>query len=80
MSTSLWRLSAVELAAGYRADTFSPADALEAILKRIAAVNPRINAIVTLDAEGARAAALASEARGRAGAAVSELDGVPLSV
>ena len=80
MSTSLWRLAAVELAAGYRADTFSPADALEAILKRIAAVNPRINAIVTLDAEGARAAALASEARWRAGAAVSELDGVPLSV
>ena len=80
MSTPLWRLAATDLAAGYRTQAFSPADALNAILDRIAAVNPRLNAIVTLDREGAQAAALASAARWRAGAALSDLDGVPLSV
>ena len=53
MGNALWRLSATELATGYRAQSFSPVDALEAILARIAAVNARLNAFVTLDAEGA---------------------------
>ena len=80
MSTPLWRLAATELAAGYRARSFSPVDALNAIIERIVAVNPRLNAIVTLDAEGARAAAAASAARWSAGTALSDLDGVPLTV
>ena len=80
MGAPLWRLAAMELAAGYRAQAFSPIDALNAILERISAVNPRLNAIVTLDAEGARAAALASAARWSAGTALSNLDGIPLSV
>lgn len=58
----------------------SPEEALEAVLDRIAAVNPRLNAIIALDEAGARAAAAASTGRWRAGAPLSPLDGVPLTV
>jgi aspartyl-tRNA(Asn)/glutamyl-tRNA(Gln) amidotransferase subunit A len=76
----LWELSAAELAAGYAQGTFSPRDALDAVLARLDAVNPRINAVVTLDAVAARAAADASTARWRRGAALGAFDGVPLTV
>ena len=77
---NLWELSAAELAAGYAGGTFSPRDALESVLARIDAVNPKINAIVTLDIDGARTAADASTARWRAGQARGAFDGVPLTV
>ena len=76
----LWELSAAELAAGYAGAKFSPREALESILGRIEAVNPRLNAIVTRDSEGAHAAADASTARWRAGAPLGAFDGVPLTV
>ena len=76
----LWQLSAGELSAGYANSTFSPRDALESVLTRIDAVNPKINAIVTFDTEGARAAADASTARWRDGSARGPFDGVPLTV
>ena len=44
---NFWELSAAELVAGYARGTFTPRDALESVLARIGAVNPRINAIVT---------------------------------
>src|SRR5262249_61320355 len=62
---NLWELSAAELTAGYGSGEFSPRDALEAVLARIDAVNPKINAIVTCDADGARRAADASATRWR---------------
>jgi aspartyl-tRNA(Asn)/glutamyl-tRNA(Gln) amidotransferase subunit A len=77
---NFWELSAAELIAGYANRTFTPRDALESVLARIAAVNPRINAIVTLDSVGARAAAAASTTRWRTGATLGVLDGVPLTV
>src|SRR5690606_28354321 len=55
-------------------------DLVESVLARIAAVNPALNAIVALDADGARAAAAASAARHAAGAPLGPLDGVPLTV
>ena len=76
----LWALSAVELGCAYETRDLSPIEVLEAVLARCAAVNPRLNAVVTLDAEGAREAARASEARWRRGEALSPLDGVPLTV
>ena len=76
----LWKLSATELGSAYRTGRCTPDDALEAILARIAAVNPRLNAIVTLDEAGARAAARASTARLAAGTPLGPLDGVPLTV
>jgi aspartyl-tRNA(Asn)/glutamyl-tRNA(Gln) amidotransferase subunit A len=77
---NLWELSAAELVAGYAGGTFTPRDALDSVLARIAAVNPRINAIVTLDSVGARAAAAASTTRWRTGGTLGAHDGVPLTV
>jgi len=76
----LWRLSATALAAGYRKRDFTPDLALQQVLARIAAHNPRLNAIVTLDEAGARSAAHASTMRHAAGKPLSALDGVPLTV
>ena len=77
---NLWELSAADLSTGYAAGTFTPRDALESILARIEAVNPRINAIVTMDIAAARAAADASAARWQDKAALGAFDGVPLTV
>jgi aspartyl-tRNA(Asn)/glutamyl-tRNA(Gln) amidotransferase subunit A len=49
-------------------------------LTRIDAVNPKLNAIVTFDIDGARAAADASTARWRDGSTRGAFDGVPLTV
>ncbi len=51
----LWQLSATDLATAYRDGTTMPVAVLEATLQRIEDINPRLNAIVTLDLEGARA-------------------------
>jgi aspartyl-tRNA(Asn)/glutamyl-tRNA(Gln) amidotransferase subunit A len=76
----LWLLSAAELGRAYKARELSPVEVLDAILTRCESVNPRLNAIVTFDIEGARQAARASEARWRNGEALGALDGVPLTV
>ncbi|MBB6309794.1 amidase [Xanthobacter tagetidis] len=76
----LWRLSAAELAAAYAAGTADPVAALESCLGRLDAVNGALNAVVTLDADGARAAAAQSRARWQRGAPLSGLDGVPITV
>jgi aspartyl-tRNA(Asn)/glutamyl-tRNA(Gln) amidotransferase subunit A len=76
----VWRLGARELAAAYAARELSPREALDAILARIEEVNPRLNAIVTLDRDGARSAATASERRWRDGKPFGPLDGVPFTV
>src|SRR4029078_11486493 len=60
-SRRMWGLSASELAAGVRTRGFSAREVMEAHLDRIAAVNPHVNAIVTLDAEAALAAAGAAD-------------------
>jgi aspartyl-tRNA(Asn)/glutamyl-tRNA(Gln) amidotransferase subunit A len=77
---NLWEASAVELVAGYGSGAFSPRDALESVLARIDAVNPIINAVVTLDIAGARRAADASTARWRERAGRGAFDGIPLTV
>jgi aspartyl-tRNA(Asn)/glutamyl-tRNA(Gln) amidotransferase subunit A len=53
---------------------------VESRLREIEALNPRLNAFVQVDAEGARAAARESDARMRDGAARGPLDGVALAV
>jgi aspartyl-tRNA(Asn)/glutamyl-tRNA(Gln) amidotransferase subunit A len=80
VNPSLWQLSATQLVAGFRAASFTPVDALDACLARCAQVDPRLNALVALDADGARRAAEQSRARWRAGRALGELDGVPLTI
>jgi aspartyl-tRNA(Asn)/glutamyl-tRNA(Gln) amidotransferase subunit A len=77
---ALWSLSATELGRAYDRRELSPVEVLDAVLARCEAVNPRLNAIVTFDVEGARQAARASEARWHMGQALGQLDGVPLTV
>jgi aspartyl-tRNA(Asn)/glutamyl-tRNA(Gln) amidotransferase subunit A len=79
VTTALWRLPATRLAQGYRNGEFSPVDALAAIEARIAAVDPRLNALVTRD-RTARAQAEASAARLVAGRPRGPLEGVPVAV
>jgi aspartyl-tRNA(Asn)/glutamyl-tRNA(Gln) amidotransferase subunit A len=80
MPTELWQKSASDLTLGYASGEWSPVEVIDAILDRVEKVNPLINAIVTIDFEGARAAAKASETRWKRGAAIGPFDGVPISV
>ena len=78
---NLWTLSAADLIVGYAAGRFSPRDALESVLRRIEAVNPKINAIVTFDiAGGARGGGCQHRALARRPGALGAFDGVPLTV
>ncbi|RDG37789.1 amidase [Streptomyces corynorhini] len=78
--TGLTRLTARQLLAGYARGDFSPVDATRAVLDRIAAVQPLVNAFVRVDSEAALAQAEAAAGRWRAGAPQGLLDGVPVSV
>jgi len=75
-----WALTAAELAAAYATGAVTPEDALQSVLGRIEVVNPELNAVVTIDLAGARAAAMAAGARWRAGQSLGPLDGIPLTV
>jgi aspartyl-tRNA(Asn)/glutamyl-tRNA(Gln) amidotransferase subunit A len=80
MSEQLCELTGLELSEKFRALELSPVAALEAVLARSARFNPALNAIVTLDTDGAHDAAMRSAARWRAGAPLSRLDGVPITL
>ena len=73
-------LSALELAAAYRDGSLSPVEAAEEVLAAIDRVNPQLNAVCLVDAEGARPAARAAEARIQEGQARGPLDGVPATI
>ena len=73
-------LSAAEVAVQYARGALSPVDVVTACLERIAAFEPRLNAMYRVDREGALAAARAAESRWRAKAPRSPLDGVPATL
>jgi Asp-tRNA(Asn)/Glu-tRNA(Gln) amidotransferase A subunit family amidase len=74
-------LSATELSALIRRRKVSPVEVIDAVLDRIARLNPRLNAFVTVTAEEARRAARAAErALARRRPALGPLHGVPFSV
>src|SRR5690349_11893545 len=77
---SLSRMPATELIRAYRRHTLSPVEVIEAVLSRIQATQPAVNAFCLVDEEGARSAALEAEARWRRGAPLGLLDGVPATV
>jgi len=77
---ALHELSAHELSSGYARGALSPVEVTQALLARIERWEPRINALYRVSAEQALAQARASEARWRTGAALSSLDGVPLTI
>ncbi|GAA4730366.1 amidase [Modestobacter marinus] len=70
---------ATELAALVRDREVSARELMDAHLDRIERLNPELNAIVTLDAEGARAAADAADARQAAGEPIGPLHGLPVA-
>lgn len=73
-------LSVAELGGRYGAGTLSPVEVTEVHLRRIERLDPHLRAFQLVDAQGARAAALASHARWRTGGALGPLDGVPLTI
>src|SRR5262245_61738162 len=78
--TDLTFASAVELLRLYRARKTSPLEAMQAVLARIDAVNPRVNAIVTLTRDAALREARRASAAQRRGARLPPLFGVPVGI
>jgi aspartyl-tRNA(Asn)/glutamyl-tRNA(Gln) amidotransferase subunit A len=78
--TALPDLSAQDLSAAYAARQLSPLEVTQAVLDRIAAWEPRINAMYRVHRESALEAARQSEARWRQAAPRSPLDGVPITL
>ena len=72
--------STVHQARAIREGEFKSRELLELLIKQIESVNPKINAVVTLDLEGARAAADAADAEILAGSSVGVLHGIPITV
>jgi aspartyl-tRNA(Asn)/glutamyl-tRNA(Gln) amidotransferase subunit A len=79
-ATDFWRLSATELARRYRDGSLTPIAVALACLARLEAVNPRLNAVIARRDPDFLDEAVASTARHARGAALSPLDGIPLSV
>ena len=77
---SLHELSAAEIAAQYEGGTLSPVEATRALLDRIDAGEPRLNAMYLVDREGALKQARDAEGRWRVQAPLSALDGVPVTI
>jgi amidase len=76
----LWSWSATRLAAAIRGRELSCVEVMEAHLGRIEAVNPALNAIVTLDAELALRKAAAADRAGGGDRAPGPLHGLPIAV
>lgn len=72
--------SATELVEGYRDGTLSPVEATRAALEAVDTHDPRVNAFVLVDHDGALAAARESEKRWRSGEPLGPGDGVPTSI
>lgn len=73
-------LEARTLGTAFAAGTLSPVGVASALLDRIEALDGPVNCIVHLDRAATLAEAQASEVRWRAGAPLSPLDGVPMTV
>jgi aspartyl-tRNA(Asn)/glutamyl-tRNA(Gln) amidotransferase subunit A len=72
--------SLAEASAGIAAGTLSPIALTEAALARIAALDPKLNAFITITADRARRAAAAAEAEIKAGKKRGPLHGVPYAL
>ena len=77
--SSLSDLSLVAAADAVAKREATSAELLEACLRRLDAVNEKINATIWVDREGARAAAAEADRALRSGARVGKLHGVPLA-
>jgi len=78
--SDLNRMTAVDLAAAIAEKKVSPVEAVEAALRRIEDTEPKLNAFVQVDADGARAAARRAESDAMSGKLLGPLHGLPVSV
>jgi len=72
--------SSEELAAAYATGELSPVEVTQAVIHRIDAWEPKINAMFLVHRESALAAARGSEKRWKRGEPLSPLDGVPITI
>src|ERR1700743_2981566 len=79
MTNNIMQMDAGRIAELVANRELSPVEVMQAHLSRIAEVNPKVNAIVTL-ADGALVAAKKAEEAGMPGAQVGPLHGVPFTV
>ncbi len=73
-------LSAAQLVVAFGKGVLSPVEATQAVLARIDACEPKLNAMYLVHRESALAQARAAEQRWRAGTPLSSLDGVPVTI
>src|SRR5258708_12441686 len=73
-------MSASALLDAYRRKTLSPVEATKAALARLERLEPKLNAFVLVDAEGALAAARESEARSVKGTPNGWVPGLPTPI
>ncbi|MGM9513896.1 amidase family protein [Roseateles sp. DB2] len=76
----LHHLSATELVGHYATKTLSPVEVVRALLDRHDELADELNAFCFMNRDSALQQARASEARWRAGKALSTLDGIPVSI
>jgi len=79
-ATDISQLSGSDLLRLYRRRELSPVEVVRDALARIARFEPRINAFVVVDKDGALAAARAAEARWHQGEPQGLLDGLPATI
>ncbi|TMK13625.1 MAG: amidase, partial [Alphaproteobacteria bacterium] len=80
MQGQLWQWDAADLAQAIRTRAISAREAVSAALDRLAAVNPRINAVVETLGDEALAAAGEADEQVRRGEPLGPLHGVPVTV
>jgi aspartyl-tRNA(Asn)/glutamyl-tRNA(Gln) amidotransferase subunit A len=73
-------LSASEIARAYADRTLSPTELVQALLRRIETLQPKLHAFIRLDAEGAMEAARTAEAELRSGHTRGPLHGIPVGI
>lgn len=73
-------ISLTALTAAFRTGRADPVEAIGAAFDRIDRLNPSLNAFVSVDAAGARAAAEAARDRYRQGMSLGPLDGAPVAI
>lgn len=78
--TDLTACTAVELIEHFRSGAASPVEATDAVLDRIARIDPQLNSFCLVDRERALAAARESTSRWRRHEPCGPLDGVPTSI
>ena len=79
MSKAIWALDATETARLINTKQLSARDAVEAHLERLSQVNPKLNAVVRVLADEARAEADAADKAVKSGAHLGPLHGVPIT-